>query len=429
VGPEPGTGEGAPLEGWDEAVLSIEGGDPEGEDESLGVEGATRRRVGFPYVRFPRLALPLPGVEPKGLEETRPVLEKPPAPEEPKVTVLLYNHNDSDRLWNLMFALKAQTRVPDEILLVDNHSEDASVSFLRGNYPEVRVMELQEVFPEEQAWNLGFLAATGDLVAMVDLSLALPPEWLRRAVEAFKTRALDAGGVLCPVVGPKGAEGAPIYNVLGRVVGTEAPFPGGKPFAIPSGAWVARRRVFQEGPYEEDLPGGADPLSTGWRLRALGSHATWAFDARVLRPAEALEPPPAPFWVDLKAERRRARVFWAFAERSTLLKLAPLWFLEAAVRPFGRWFHPEGSFWGTLLGLLLVPFTLWGGGKGRGDARPGKTVPDKEVLSGLSSRIATGDGAFASLWNAFCAAYLTAVGLPTLETLAPTVEPRGTPSA
>jgi glycosyltransferase involved in cell wall biosynthesis len=385
-------------------------------------------RADFPPVRFPRLDLPLAGAEPRGLEEEHSAAGLP-WPEEPKVSVVLYNHNDSDRLWNFMFALKSQTRIPDEILLVDNCSSDASVEFVRTNYPDVRVMELQEVFPKDQAWNLGYLAATGDLVALMDISLAFPPEWLRRAVETFKGRAAQAGVALCPVVGPQGVEAAPIYNVLGRRVGAEAPYPGGEPFAIPLGAVLMKRRLFNEGPFEEELPEGPDPFATGWRLRVMGSSAVWAFEARVLRPVDSIPPPVSQFRNDFVAERQRGCAFWALAETSTKLKILPLWISESVVRPFRRWFHPEGSFWGTLFGMLAVIYDVGGLGKARINMKENRALGDRVVTKHLSSRIAVGNGILAGLWNAFCAAYLAAVGLPTRETVETLGDKTQAPSA
>jgi hypothetical protein len=397
-----------PMDPLREPVGEVPSEEPTGDSE-------TSHRTDFPPVRFPRLELPLTGAEPRGLGEDRPVVNLPPLPAEPKLSMVLYNRDDADRLWNFMFALKAQTRPPDEILLVDNHSSDASVSFLRANYPDVRVMELQEVFPKDQAMNLGFLAATGDLVALVDTSLALPPEWLRRAVENFRTRAALSGAALCPVVGPVGAEAAPIYNILGREVGSEAPYPGGEPFALSVGAVLVRRRIFPDGPYEESLTAGPDPFALGWRLRAFGAGAVWAFDARVLRPADSAPPAPSPFRFDFDAERRRACAFRAFAESGTRMKLAPLWVLEALVRPFRRWFHPEGSFWGTVFGLMAVPFALAGLGKAAERMSENRRAKDGDITASLSSRVAIGDGILSELWNAFCAAYLAAVGIPTRE--------------
>jgi hypothetical protein len=375
-----GDGEGSPSEGWDEAVLSIEGGDPEGEDESLGVEGATRRRVGFPYVRFPRLALPLPGVEPKGLEETRPVLEKPPAPEEPKVTVLLYNHNDSDRLWNLMFALKAQTRVPDEILLVDNHSEDASVSFLRGNYPEVRVMELQEVFPEDRRGTWG--------------------SWPRRGIwwrwSTCPWRSLPSG---CDAPSRRSRRGR--WTPEGSSARWSAPRARRAPRSIMCwGGWWGPRRPSREGnllrsprapgwrgvgsskrgPTRRIFPGGRIPF------RRDGVFAPWG-PTRPGRSTRGSSDRP----------RRSSRRPLPFGSTSSGTSPSPGLLdlrgkvhppqARAPVVPRGggppvRSLVPSGRFLlGTLLGLLLVPFTLWGVGK-VGRRSPGKTVPDKEVLSG-----------------------------------------------
>jgi hypothetical protein len=224
-------------------------------------------------------------------------------------------------------------------------------------------------------------------------------------------------------------EAAPIYNVLGRVVGTEAPYPGGEPFAIPLGAVLMKRRIFNEGPFEEEFPNGPDPFATGWRLRAMGSSAVWAFEARALRPTESAEKPPSPFRADYEAERRRACAFWVLAESSTKAKLFPLWMLESLVRPFRRWFHPEGSFWGTLFGMLTVLFVFTGLGKARENMNASRTARDGIVTRHLSSRIAVGKGMIADLWNAFCAAYLAAVGLPTRETVETSGDKTQAPSA
>jgi hypothetical protein len=276
-------------------------------------------------------------------------------------------------------------------------------------------MELQERFPEERAWNLGFLASGGDLVAMVDSSLALPPEWLRRAVEAFKGRGTRAGIVVCPVVGAAGVEAAPLYNILGRSLGIEPPLPGGEPFSTGPGAILVKRRLFPEGPYEESLPGGPDGFGLGWRLRSFGSNALWAFEARVLRPVGAPKKQVSPFRLDYEAEVRRWCTFRAFAETSTLVKLFPLWAPEALFRPFVRWFQSSGSFWGTLFGMLAGFLKMTGMGEARMRMTEERIVPDGAVTRHLTSSLFGGNGIWAALLNAFSLAYLTAVGIPTKE--------------
>jgi hypothetical protein len=190
-----------------------------------------------------------------------------------------------------------------------------------------------------------------------------------------------------------------------------------------------KRRLFIEGPFEEELPAGPDPFALGWRLRAFGSNAVWAFEARVLRPADSDEPPLSPFRADYESERRRACAFIVLADTATIAKLLLLWVPDALARPFRRWFHPDGSFWGTLFGMLSICWTVGRLGKAGERMQVGRTLPDGGVTSQLSSRIVMGNGIFAGLWNAFCAAYLAAVGLPTRETLDTPSDKTRSPSA
>jgi hypothetical protein len=351
-------------------------------------------------------------VEPLGLPAEGPVLVRSLGAL--KVSVLVYNRDGADRLWNLLFGLKSQSRAPDEILMVDNRSTDASVAFVRANHPGVRILELQERFPEAQALNLGFLGATGDLVVWVDSALALPPDWLKRLLEGYGARRTTAGAVVSPVHGRKGWEPVEVLNVLGRSLGTEAPVPGGELFQTSRGAVLLDRRLFPEGPFEGDLPAGLEPFALGWRIHAMGRQVFWAFEAKVLRPGEGPSAPGA-FVADFGAERRRWAALWCFAEGRTLAKLLPLLLVDAFLRPFARWFHPEGSFWGTwagnLSGILLGPAC----GAARSRMRERRKAPDRFGTRRLSGRMSAGTGVLPSLWNAFALAYLAAVQLPTRE--------------
>src|SRR5581483_12028398 len=64
----------------------------------------------------------------------------------PRVSVVVAARNEVDRLWHCLFALKTRTYPPDEIILVDNASHDTTLDFVRSNYPQVKVLECQEIF-------------------------------------------------------------------------------------------------------------------------------------------------------------------------------------------------------------------------------------------------------------------------------------------
>ncbi len=365
----------------------------------------------YPFVRFRRLALPLPGAEPQGLAPPRAATPEPSWPKNPKVSVVIYNHNGADRLWNFLFALKTQSYRAQEVILVDNRSTDMSVSFVRANHPEVRILELQERFPEPQAVNLGFMEAGGDLVAVVQTTLALPPDWLKRSVEAFQSRAADAGAVVCPVHGRAGWEPVEVFNVLGQVVGREAPYPGGEPFHPFPGAVLFRRRLFHEGLYDEELPSGPDPFVLGWRLRSQGYHLYWAFEAKVLRPAgPGLHARSSALRGDFDSERRRWAALFACTESSTFLKLAPLLLVDAVLRPFTRWFHPGGSFWGTAAGTVWAWCRKGAVSAPRDRNIERRRMSDREVARFISGKFTSHKGLLADLVNAIVSSYLAAVG-------------------
>src|SRR6185369_9622118 len=100
----------------------------------------------------------------------------------PRVSVVIVNMDGVDDLWHCLFALRTQTRPPEEILVVDNQSTDTSVSFVRANYPEVRILECQEDFGYAMAANLGCRAALGGLVVLLENSAVPTPDWLSRMV-------------------------------------------------------------------------------------------------------------------------------------------------------------------------------------------------------------------------------------------------------
>src|SRR5258708_808706 len=124
----------------------------------------------------------LPAVSPlRGLENR---LEK--NLNRPKVSVVVVNFNGVDFLSRCLFSLRTQTYPLYEIIVVDNASKDESVSFIRSNYPQVKILESQENLGFAMGCNLGTRYATGDLVAFLNNDAVATPEWLGRLVTEFR---------------------------------------------------------------------------------------------------------------------------------------------------------------------------------------------------------------------------------------------------
>lgn len=94
----------------------------------------------------------------------------------------------------------AERAVPPfrEILLVDNASRDGSVSLVEREFPEVRVLALEENRGPGAARNAGFDAALCDLVLFVDNDVMLAPDCAARLARALENR--DSAVIAMPRV-------------------------------------------------------------------------------------------------------------------------------------------------------------------------------------------------------------------------------------
>lgn len=111
----------------------------------------------------------------------------------PKVSVIILNRNGVDLLKVSVPSL-VRTRYPNfELILVDNGSSDESVSFLKNNYPNVRIISLNVNKGVAAANNIGALAAQGELLAFVNNDVEVDPNWLLPLVLALENNPSAAG--------------------------------------------------------------------------------------------------------------------------------------------------------------------------------------------------------------------------------------------
>jgi len=114
------------------------------------------------------------------------------------VSAIIPTWNRADLLESILTNLKAQTRPPDQIIVVDNGSTDAT-SLTARRWPIDLI-----VFPENRGFavavNEGIRRATGDWILIVNNDVVLQPEWLERLLLSVveENAAFAVGKLLRP---------------------------------------------------------------------------------------------------------------------------------------------------------------------------------------------------------------------------------------
>ena len=90
--------------------------------------------------------------------------------------------------------MRAQTFRDFEVILADNGSTDGSQEFVRGNFPEVRLLELGANLGFTGACNAGYAAARGDIIILLNNDTEVDSRWLQSIMDAF-ARHPEAGSV------------------------------------------------------------------------------------------------------------------------------------------------------------------------------------------------------------------------------------------
>ena len=110
-------------------------------------------------------------------------------------TIVIPNWNGRELLEKYLPSVLAAGA--DEVLVVDNGSEDGSVDFLRARFPEVRVLALPENRGFGGGSNAGFRAASNDIVVLLNSDMRVAPDFLPPLLEGFHDPSVFA--VACQI--------------------------------------------------------------------------------------------------------------------------------------------------------------------------------------------------------------------------------------
>jgi GT2 family glycosyltransferase len=117
----------------------------------------------------------------------------------PGATFVIPNWNGRQWLPACLESIARQESAAEEVIVVDNGSDDGSLEFLASEHPRVRVMALGRNTGFAHAANRGLEAAQSELVALVNTDVVLAPDWLRRMRHAINDEP-SAASVACKML-------------------------------------------------------------------------------------------------------------------------------------------------------------------------------------------------------------------------------------
>lgn len=103
-----------------------------------------------------------------------------------RFSVVIPNWNGKRFLAACLDSLRDQTIDDIEVILVDNASADGSQDYVRAEYPEVRLIELEANRGFTGACNIGMDAATGVYIALLNNDTEVERNWAEQVAKAFE---------------------------------------------------------------------------------------------------------------------------------------------------------------------------------------------------------------------------------------------------
>ena len=103
-----------------------------------------------------------------------------------RVSVIVTVLNEADSLPGLLNSLAAQTRLPDEVVVCDGGSTDATLALLEAETRLPLEVTQRQGCNISQGRNVAIEAAGGDVIAVTDAGVRLDPQWLEKIVAPFE---------------------------------------------------------------------------------------------------------------------------------------------------------------------------------------------------------------------------------------------------
>jgi N-acetylglucosaminyl-diphospho-decaprenol L-rhamnosyltransferase len=203
--------------------------------------------------------------------------------------VYIPHHHGAERLGRALRSLQGQSR-PADVVVVDNGSTDGTTELVRGEFPEVTLLELGENLGFGPAINRGVERHPADPVILLNNDAECEPRFLEALLDAAAEGAEMVAGVTTQEAAPELIDSAGVvadatlmgFDYLhGEPV--EAAARAADPLGPTGGAALYRRAAFQAaGGFDERIFLYYEDLDLALRLHAAGARCRLAAGARAV---------------------------------------------------------------------------------------------------------------------------------------------------
>ncbi|MHB1004364.1 MAG: glycosyltransferase family 2 protein [Chloroflexota bacterium] len=194
------------------------------------------------------------------------------------VTVVVVNWNGARYLRDCLGSLAAQTLSDFRVILVDNGSDDDSVSLVKSEFPNVCVLSNERNLGFARANNQAISATDSEFVALLNNDAQAEPDWLERLL-AVMTSDPSVGACASRMVfaqspGTINSTGISLdkagiaWDRWGGRPDTEGDEEVSEVFGACAGAAMYRRALFEDiGLFDEDFFAYLEDVDLAWRAR------------------------------------------------------------------------------------------------------------------------------------------------------------------
>lgn len=197
-----------------------------------------------------------------------------------KITIIIPNYNGKRFLEPCLESLAKQSCTDFEILVVDNHSADGSIGYIKEHCPDIKLISLDKNYGFSAAVNAGIRHSRTPYVLLLNNDTTVEPDFVEELLKAIESssRIFSVSSKMLQMHHPDLIDGAgDLYTLLGWAVARGA----GRPaenytrpeevFSACAGAAIYRRSAFcRIGYFDEAHFAYLEDIDIGYRAKIYG---------------------------------------------------------------------------------------------------------------------------------------------------------------